>query len=314
MSQKLTENAFYPAAAQRPVPGWEHTGTLTDTENLKLVWHKTQGNSDPYEWYKISGGIPDLTLQRDGTMHQHYRLDRFSRALKNLRGGIETNRDGVIQCEVVGYVGQEATDAQLNAIVDLIIWCEETLDIPTTWPLGRPRGAADHGRHRDSVFDDNSGQFGHSQVGEQDHIDPNWTDREWSFIEAGTVPSSEGVFMPDLKLDSRAVYKKLGSMKDYHTDPLVGVWQEYLRDAQPGGPYYTARVDSIKGPKTRAAHAAFEAEAFPNAKFYSDKPGRKSWSTLRSWAQGGRAADALSAKVRRSKIIDLLDQVKDLIR
>ena len=311
MSQKLRDNAWYPPAVRRPVPGWEDTGTLTDTENLKLVWHKTQGSSDPFEWYKVTGGIPDLTCQKDGTMHQHYPFDRFSRALKNLRGGIETNRDGVIQVEVVGYVGQEATNGQLNSIAEFMLWCQETLDIPTTWPLGRPRGAADHGPHRDSVFDNTGGQYGHSQGGEQDHTDPNWTDREWSFIEAATAPTG-GIPM-NVTLDSRAVYKKLGSMKNGETSPLVGVWQEYLRDAR-GGPYYTGKIDSVIGAKTRAAHAEFELKAFPTAKRPDDKPGRKSWAVLRSWAKGGRANDAISAKVRQSQICDLLDQVKDLIR
>ena len=176
MGRTLTGKAIYPAADYRPVPGWETTGVLTDTENLKLVWHKTQGSSDPYEWYKQSGGVPHLTLQRDGTLDQHYFFSHFSRALKNLAGGIETNRE-CIQVEVVGWVGTEATDAQLETIVALIQWCNGTLGIPTVWPLGRPRGAADHGPHRDSVFDHTAGQYGHSQVGEQDHTDPCWTDR-----------------------------------------------------------------------------------------------------------------------------------------
>jgi len=312
MSRTLAENAIYPPAESRPVPGWEITGELTDTENLKLVWHKTQGSSDPFEWYKRSGGIPHLTLQTDGTLHQHYRFTHFSRALKNLAGGIDTNRE-CIQVEVVGWVGREATDAQLDTIVALIQWCNVTLGIPTVWPLGRPRGAADHGPHRDSVFDNTAGQYGHSQVGEQDHTDPCWTDREWSCIVDRTRRIVDD--MDDSTLDSRDVYKKLATLETGDVHPLVGVWQEYLRDAG----FFARGIDSTVSEATWRAHEQFEKTAFPNAPKPDYRPGRKSWVALRNHATACRTRDtfdaqvaSLEAEAKSAKLIQLLDQIEEL--
>ena len=307
MGRTLTGKAIYPAADYRPVPGWETTGVLTDTENLKLVWHKTQGSSDPYEWYKQSGGVPHLTLQRDGTLDQHYFFSHFSRALKNLAGGIETNRE-CIQVEVVGWVGTEATDAQLETIVALIQWCNGTLGIPTVWPLGRPRGAADHGPHRDSVFDHTAGQYGHSQAGEQDHADPCWTDREWSYILDRTGPIVDD--MDDSTLDSRDVYKKLAGLETGDVHPLVGVWQEYLRDVG----CYTGGIDSTVSEATWRAHEKFERKTYPSAPNPDYRPGRKSWAALRNQANASRtqASRYIETELRTTKLLELLDEIEEL--
>lgn len=311
----LRRHPRYPKARWRPVPGWEITGRLTDHANLKLVWHKTQGNGDPFSTYRRTGGIPDLTLHRDGSWDQHYTFDVFSRALRNLRGGIETNRDGVIQVEVVGFVGQEATAAQLVEIVEFMLWAHAELGIPLDWPLGRPRGSADHRNpNRSDVFDNSSGQFGHSQVGEQDHTDPNWTDNEWDTIVRGLAAGGVSIGEDDMlgnSLDDRDVWKLLNGLEDGDSHPLVGYWQELLRDAR-GGPYYAFRVDSVKGPLTRAGHAHFERTAYPNGDNPNEIIGAKSWAKLRTWAEQGRttAGDTTALEAELSTLEGELENAR----
>ena len=46
---------------------------------------------------------PHFTIDlRDGEIHQHISLAEAARALKNTSGGVETNRAGTIQIEIIG--------------------------------------------------------------------------------------------------------------------------------------------------------------------------------------------------------------------
>lgn len=178
-----------PFARWRPVPGWEVTGHYTDVENVKVVWHTTQGNGDPFEWYKISGGIPHLTIQRDGTIDQHYGLRWHSRALKNLWGGVQTNLDGAIQIELCGFAGVTKTPEQLAAMRRLNRWFTRQ-GIPARWIVG---GAPTVEQYQNGTWvklsgpewDNGSGHVGHINVPENNHVDPQFTAPEVKAVEGG---------------------------------------------------------------------------------------------------------------------------------
>ena len=55
----------YYRAIQDPIEGWKTTGQYSDTENIKVVWHKTVGGNYPRSTYVRGGGIPHFTIARN---------------------------------------------------------------------------------------------------------------------------------------------------------------------------------------------------------------------------------------------------------
>lgn len=172
-----------PGAIWHPISQWP-TGPFTDSRNLKVVWHTTQGSgAGALSWYRTSGGIPHATLMEDGTVRQHYELDQYSRALLNKPGGVQTNLDGAIQFEIAGFAGRKVTAAQRATLRKTSAWLTEHGIVPD-FPLGRPSGGSDR-KATFSQWDNGKGHFGHSQVPENDHTDPNFTDGTWAAIQNG---------------------------------------------------------------------------------------------------------------------------------
>lgn len=71
----------------------------------RLVLHTTEGSTiaGAVAAYKAKGVPPHVTADpRRRERHQHVPVDRAAYALKNLAGGVETNRQGAVQVEIVG--------------------------------------------------------------------------------------------------------------------------------------------------------------------------------------------------------------------
>lgn len=84
-----------------PVTGGVHVSGAV----IKLLSHTTEGLSfhpDPRRYYGHTGW-PHVTNDVDGTLWQHIDLDIAARALKNVAGGVQTNRGGPVQVENVGF-------------------------------------------------------------------------------------------------------------------------------------------------------------------------------------------------------------------
>lgn len=189
MIENLPE--YVPFAERRPIPGWETTPFYTDSKNIKVVWHTTQGLGDPSGWYAISGGIPHFTILRDGTLLQHYSLYRSSRALKNLWGGVQTNLDGAIQIEISGFAGEALAPAQLVTMRRLTKWFTFH-GVPARWLAGAPPTKASYdtggqGSQKLSMdaWDSGSGHVGHINVPENNHWDPAFRRASFKAIENG---------------------------------------------------------------------------------------------------------------------------------
>ena len=174
----------YPQAHWDPIAPWATTGGMTDLKNLKVVWHTTQGWTYPRSTYAATGGIPHFTIDRDGKVYQHYLLNQFSRALLNLPGGVQTNLDGAIQIEIVGFAGKETTRAQRKSIRRLSAWLTAQ-GVPGRWMNGAPtkRKHDREGQVKLSMtqWDDGSGHCGHSDVPENNHWDPAFV---WATVRA----------------------------------------------------------------------------------------------------------------------------------
>lgn len=156
---------------------------------LKVVWHKTQGGSlaGARGAYRANRSDPHFTVHEHG-IAQHIDTDYAARALRNASGGVQTNFDGPIQVEVVGWSGTTMPNATAANVRRLRAWLRDERGVPEGWPMGRPPQTAQDGYglntgHRDSnTWDSVGGHYGHSQVPENTHWDPAWTDEEWALI------------------------------------------------------------------------------------------------------------------------------------
>ncbi len=269
-----------PGAIWKPYSKWP-TGALLDAINLKVVYHTTQGSgAGALAWYNTSGGIPHGTIVENGDLYQHYECDQHSRALLNLRGGVQTNLDGAIQFEIAGFAGQEVTQAQRDTLTELTAWLVSH-QIPAVWLNGAPVNGRNVARLSNAEWDHGSGFCGHIDVPENNHVDPKFTAATLAAVEAGfTGGTMTGT------LDDKATFRAINDLPDGGQSPMVGYWQELLRDAG----YYGHTIDSTKGPITRAAHTAFEAAEWPGGN-NNDKIGRFSWERLRLRAKEGRVTE-----------------------
>lgn len=227
----------YPEALWRPVPGWTTTGPLSDTQHWKIVYHKTQGDGDPFSTYQRTGGIPDLTLHKDGQFDQHYTFNRYSRALRNLWGGVQTNLDGVIQIEIVGWVDLPMTAPQVAALVAFVQWATR-LGVAPGWLNGPPITGRSVPRLSFDAWDNGSGHCGHIDVPENNHTDPRFTQFDVDAIESAfKIKPTEGAVM--------ALHPAAQAAAD------TGIWT----------PVNAAGVDTSKDPATREVAAIMAQRA-----------------------------------------------------
>lgn len=152
---------------------------------LKVVWHKTQGATlaGARSAYRTNRSDPQYTVHKDG-INQHIDDSLAGRSLRNASGGVQTNFDGAIQIEVVGFSGVTMDAATMDNCIRLAKYLE-TKGIPWVWPEGRPPMSSAlgyglyTGERHNNVWDTIGGHYGHSQVPENTHWDPAWTDIEW---------------------------------------------------------------------------------------------------------------------------------------
>ncbi|MDN5605812.1 MAG: hypothetical protein L0G59_10400, partial [Kocuria sp.] len=80
---------------------WGRDGGSFTTSPDKILLHSTETGSFP--GYGGGASAPHFTIDlRNGEVRQHSPMNRAARALRNASGGVQTNRDGVIQIEIIG--------------------------------------------------------------------------------------------------------------------------------------------------------------------------------------------------------------------
>lgn len=102
MTQPLTSAEWAPHA--RKVSGTYTGGPV------KALLHATMTPSHILPGYKNQSIAPQLTITYNTVRKvargwQHYYWTNFGKALRNTPGGVETNRDSVLQVELSGYLG-----------------------------------------------------------------------------------------------------------------------------------------------------------------------------------------------------------------
>lgn len=109
---------------------------------------------------------------------QHISIRRAARALRNMSGGVQTNRAGVIQIEVVGYAVKPFTNdpVLVEGLSKLMRWLESETDIPCQSGLTFLKYPDSYGQSRvrftPHQWNSFRGWCGHQHVPENTHGDP----------------------------------------------------------------------------------------------------------------------------------------------
>lgn len=185
--------------------------TYTDTGEPKGCLHTTETAGKPsYSSWTIPPHGTIVPKPGVGvTVYQHIPLEFASFALRNLAGGVQTNRDRVLQWELVGTCdpGRKSTsyrwyEADDNVLRDLyrkvIAPCRDLFGIPIVAPPFQaypasygPSSGSNVVRMTGSFFDAYSGWLGHQHVPENTHGDPGAF--PWSrMIALSGAPSGPG--------------------------------------------------------------------------------------------------------------------------
>ncbi len=171
---------------------------------------------------------------------QHISLRKAGRALKNLSGGVQTNREGCIQIEIVGQAVNPFTDdpVMVEGMAKLMRWIEQETDIP------RSSGVTFHaypssygnGMKQRLTFDqwrNYAGWLGHQHVPENSHGDPGAIDiNRLLGSHAGAVRLSPTTPTPSFLEDSMSfVFNNKGTtyLRDGGDTIAIPDWDDALK-------------------------------------------------------------------------------------
>lgn len=202
--------ARYASHIWKPYPTSLSGGSYTGGPK-KFVLHKTQGGTaaGAFSAYQ-DGGVPHFTWEyRTRGKWQHFDTSIAASALRNESGGVQTNRDGVIQVEIVGYseVFRHASDDELRWIGEAIreVCQVEGIDMHN-YPefYDQTSGftlATRTSRQRMTyaAWDSFNGVCGHQHVPENTHWDPGALNypRMLQLIGSGPTPPPSNPLLED---------------------------------------------------------------------------------------------------------------------
>lgn len=176
--------ARYPEAVWRPRNG---SGPYTSGP-MRIVLHTTEGKTLVRALAALDAAksYSHFVVDKYGVV-QLIDTDQAARSLRNAYGGVQTNRDGAIQIEMVGFAGKPKDKAMLTRVRRLLRWIEKTHNVPRVWPNGYCKPAIngrDPGGHNRNAhnWDTLGGYYGHEHVPENTHWDPALTKEETEFL------------------------------------------------------------------------------------------------------------------------------------
>lgn len=174
------------------------SGSFVSGYAKKGLLHTTESNlaASAFSAFRLNNSWPHFTVDRDGLVYQHLPITKAARSLANLPGGVETNRAGVIQIEVVGKATEPNWPvAQIEAMKSLMRWVETNAGVK---PIGAifkaypaSYGANNGVRFTNEQWTNWSGWLGHMHAVENLHGDPGAIDINKLLPSPGsTVPVS----------------------------------------------------------------------------------------------------------------------------
>lgn len=178
------------------------TGSFVSGYAKKGVLHTTEGGSaaGAISAYRNANSWPHFTVETGGTVYQHIPISLAARALQNLSGGVETNRGGAIQIEVVGYASKPLwPTSQINAMRSLMRWIEAQTGIKQYGPTFGGSSQAGYNnslQFSNSYWTNFNGWCGHQHVPENDHWDPGAINLNNLFSTVVPIPTPDPVPTP----------------------------------------------------------------------------------------------------------------------
>lgn len=185
----MTGQLIYPGASKAQWFADNYRGDVWSYPLEKWVWHSTETSG----WPGYGGGksAPTMTVMFDMArrvmaVRQHFPANMSARALQNDDGGVQTNRDKLIQVEIVGTCDPkskhkpylpELPDWALRELAKLVAWGQVEWGIParSTVPfVAYPKSYGERASQRlhGAAFNGYRGHLGHQHVDENDHGDP----------------------------------------------------------------------------------------------------------------------------------------------
>lgn len=177
-------------------------GSFIAAAPKRIIIHTTETEGIPK--YSDGKSSPHLTyyVQKNRWV-QHTPFDRASRALKNVSGGVQTNRQGAIQIEVVCYSNKPLADQKpsrlwvgnlpayaYRSIAAAVAWLVEHYDVSPYVRLPRPKprsGVDSPARMGADEWNSFNGLAGHFEAPENDHWDPGAFDFIRLLEEVGEI-------------------------------------------------------------------------------------------------------------------------------
>lgn len=154
------------------------SGSFVAGYAFKGVLHTTEGGSasGAIAAYKKANSWPHFTVDQNGKVYQHIPINKAARALENISGGVETNRGGAIQIEVVGFAAKTIWPAaQIDAMKSLMRWIEAQTgikQIPLAFGNSSQYGLKNPLEFSPAYWKTFNGWCGHQHVPENRHWDP----------------------------------------------------------------------------------------------------------------------------------------------
>lgn len=169
---------WYPAAQVRRyrLDGGAMTGGPP-----RIVLHTTETAGVPrYGDPAGANSAPHFTVTPDGSVLQHHPISRAARALRNVSGGVQTNRQGLhcVQVEIVGWAknGSNLPAAQAAALRRLVAWARAETGADARFRSisrgGHCYGVTSPCRMTVREWIELDGVCGHQEVPENAHWDP----------------------------------------------------------------------------------------------------------------------------------------------
>lgn len=238
---------------------WDGTWPMSYTSGpWRGLLHTTEGTGVPAyadEKGRKGAKAPHFTLlpdvaQRSVVVYQHFDTNRPSRALSNTTAPGETNREQVVQIELVGTCGwvytiapnskallwPEAPEWALAGVRRLMRWIEDAHGIPST---STPRRWTAWNARPDKMspaeWDKFAGWCGHQHVPENDHTDPGalpigrllrgadtGDDDDMALTPDEIADAVWGKILPQVNLGAGAVGPATAGIYVAHTRALLG--------------------------------------------------------------------------------------------
>lgn len=182
----MTALIHYPGADRSLYFADRHPGSIF-TPNVTVLHTTEGGNVTDYDGGKVA---PNITISvRRRKVWEHYPLNMSSRALRNLKGGVETNTLNVVQVEILGSCDPKSrvqpksyafTDDELRwlgqVLRQIVALCPQIPLNVTTQPWLRydaSYGNRNGQRMSNAVWSRFRGICGHMHVPENLHGDPS---------------------------------------------------------------------------------------------------------------------------------------------